>query len=787
MRSGNDRRSASPARHFLDPALVLFPIWVAYFALHVLGIFSNGLADPVIFASPPGADGYPRVAGFRNERGADASGLRVGDRLLRVGSQSLRGAGFFEFDAYAIAAQAEAQTSERPADRVVEVEFQRAGVRQLTQLDVRPAAVPWARVPVLIAGAASAMIVIARTPLGSSARRYALAMMISMLAGTAFKYGSLLQVQLSHWSLLIWGVLSPLAAHRWLSVFPAELSRDRRVDPRWSLFLAAGYGFGRASYVFGGPIPGPLATTVVAVTDLLFFFSIVAVMTHNYRFSSPRGRRKVRWALYGIYVAFLPLAVNSLFRAIYPESAFGALTFSLAILGGTALPIGLLIAIVLDDLWDIDELISATVAYVTLGFVLLAALVTVIPMLADWVTAWTGWNAIVVRAVVGGGFSALATVAVLSLRPMLIRVLLHERAELVVAIARLHDDVAPFEPGVERMLQAGRLLGEVLGPESLLAYFRSDDVFVPVLAVGREMPPPLPAGDQRAAALAPVEDLILLPRWSAGGSSASEIDQAVLATFGAAALVPVRSDGQLQGFFLLGPKASSDLYTEAERIYLRRLVEEVASDASATSAGERGPSEVTAIAVVARSVVAVLQGERVGSGAVVARGGLVLTSLHVVEEPSAVRVRLADGTELAARVEATEPATDLALLVVDATSEELPPILPLARSTQLAPGQPVFAIGSPGTRFGNLHGTITRGVLSAQRELRSPSDPTRTVRVIQTDAALNPGNSGGPLLDERGNVIGIVALRDLDADGISFAVAIEEALEAFPSLADSLR
>ena len=152
-----------------------------------------------------------------------------------------------------------------------------------------------------------------------------------------------------------------------------------------------------------------------------------------------------------------------------------------------------------------------------------------------------------------------------------------------------------------------------------------------------------------------------------------------------------------------------------------------------------------------------------GSGFFVAPDTL-LTNVHVVGRNSSVNIRRASGEVVPARVERTAADVDVALLKIS-SADPNQPTLTMGSTADARVGQEVFAIGSA---LGMFQNTVTRGIVSGIRQ-------TGTATLVQTDAAVNPGNSGGPLIDRSGRVLGIITMGYTDRQGLNFAVGIDHA------------
>jgi serine protease Do len=165
-----------------------------------------------------------------------------------------------------------------------------------------------------------------------------------------------------------------------------------------------------------------------------------------------------------------------------------------------------------------------------------------------------------------------------------------------------------------------------------------------------------------------------------------------------------------------------------------------------------------------------------GTGVVIDPRGYVITNYHVVDGVRKIQVTLADGNTVTATLVANDPETDLAIIKI--ASSDLLPVIEIGTSADLMPGETVIAVGNA---YG-YENTVTQGIVSALHRTVQVSDYQKYVDLIQTDASINPGNSGGPLLNIDGEMVGINVAVRVGAQGIGFAIPIDQALEVAAEL-----
>lgn len=167
-----------------------------------------------------------------------------------------------------------------------------------------------------------------------------------------------------------------------------------------------------------------------------------------------------------------------------------------------------------------------------------------------------------------------------------------------------------------------------------------------------------------------------------------------------------------------------------------------------------------------------------GSGIVIDSRGHIFTSAHLVTGKQAIEVMLQEGVLMEATLVGVDAPSDLALLKIAVPANQPLPALPLRENIQIQVGEEVLAIGSPM----GFQQTVSHGIVSAVDRYVSSAEPRESPPLIQTDAAVNPGSSGGPLVNRCGEVIGLVTGLLSEAKGIAFAVPVSVLTTVMPSL-----
>jgi class 3 adenylate cyclase len=552
--------------------LVLLPVWLVVFALHVKEIRRTGSAQVPVFASPSwDGDRYPTVGGFRLERESSGTGLQVGDRLLRIGDTDLTGVGYFGFDA--IAFDVAGSGLEAP------LAFERAGEPQQITLTLRPSTAPWARIPLSLSFVAIAVIVLLRAP-GSAATRFFFAAFTTFaIFETPFEGGPPLQTYLAYAVFYLVGPLAVTLVIRWMILFPDEVPEARRL-PRGLAWAGLLFLLARLNYVFGGPIPTALVPDAVLLSDAVFFATALFILTWNTVHADPLGRRRVKWVLFGAFVAGVPVLLNVAIEALFglQLARFDQLlnaNYFLAL----AMPLGILIAILRYRLFDIDRIISTTASYSVLAAGVFVGATTVIPPIARGLSAALGLEAESSQLSLSALMAAAAIPVHQWLRPQIDRVFFAERfnaergtADLLLTLSDCADPRAATE-------QVGAGLQRLMRPELCAIYALVEEAYAVVFSEGREVPPSFEADGtlvgvlrQRRAALATTDGR------RASGERLDPFERAALETLKAEVVVPVKQRDTLVAFICLGRKRSGDFYTPTDLSLLTATAEKLSHE-----------------------------------------------------------------------------------------------------------------------------------------------------------------------------------------------------------------
>lgn len=563
--------------HALDAALLalLAPLWALCVALHVVRAVEGRIAWlPVQVEAAP--EGWPVVRGFVAGVAGGAPGLERGDALLRIGGRELRGVGELDFTA--------AAWSELGPDLRAPLTWRHAGAERTGELALAPAPRPLRTLPLTLITGAVVILVFLRTRGGPLGRTVLGAGVAHSLQWAGFFGPVPWQSSLSLATALAGATLTFPLMLRALLLIPAAPRPPTRFGREWPwLFLAMGPAV--ASWLLGRPLPSEAGLRAVFALNIAFGGSALVLLTSRFRRAGAAGRRKLKWLLFGFYVAMLPLVAAAGLAAFDPSLTW---LYEVAAAASVAIPICLCIAIVRDDFLDVDRLLTETAAWTGASLLLLLALLQGIPRLARWLAESGGIDHAAAQALVLAAVAGVGVPARRWLSPLLQRAFFRDRGAIEEALQRLRDELdrAP-DPG--RLLdRLGARLTEIFEPEGCVLYARGEAAFGPVFAAGASVPPAFDAEGPLVALLeeqeAPV-DAARWRRWRRSGLLGREAG-AALDALQPALLVPVRGAEELAAFVCLGPRHSGELYRASEVAWLAALAERASSHLRRASAAE---------------------------------------------------------------------------------------------------------------------------------------------------------------------------------------------------------
>jgi signal transduction histidine kinase/CheY-like chemotaxis protein len=546
----------------------LVPVLLACFALHVQEVRRSGLAQLPVWALADRAGGPPSVGGYRIETDSRDSGLRPGDRLLRVGDADLRGAGTVEFDARALE-----ETGALGTARLV---FERDGVRHETTIRPRARPYAWTRPLVLALGSLLCIAIVLRAPGRPDAQRFALAFLGYAILMAQFYGGPAWQTRLSLW---IWNLGGPLVGFlllRWARLFPAELPAQHRSWVGWPWLGAAGMVAARASYAWGAPIPPPWVAPASQALHGVLMGGTLAILARNYAWAGPIGRRRLKWVLYGAVVSGAPLLAAQLALVVAPDWRHFERAFALGT-AATGLWVGfLLLAIVRAHAFDVDRLLSATASLAVVGAAFLLGAGWALPEAARRLAAHAPLGEDATRLLLMAALLGALVLAHRRLRPWLDGALFPERRIREQGVEQLLRDLAGCGGRDEIVALVAARLDGLFRPDACHVYERTGGGFAPRGAARPAFAaegPLVRALERRPAPLA-----LGGPGFARAVPDLAEAEAAALAAAGVRVLVPLRCGAELAALLALGAPRSGDDYAPGDLTLIGAVAEKASAE-----------------------------------------------------------------------------------------------------------------------------------------------------------------------------------------------------------------
>lgn len=542
-------------------------IWLPCFALHLDASLRGSLAwIPVTIEGAAGPGRLPRVVGFWSPAVEAGTDLEAGDALRAVGGGDLAGHGNL-----ATAARIYAAANGAAA---VPVLVERDGGEREARLPLQPIAYRWRLALLSAACFAVGALAFWRAPRHPAARLLFLALTGYSLH-LAYFWGGGVSRNLLAFAVFAagLGLALPLALRAILS-FPQDLARRDRISRAWPWAFAA-TGVGAASWAFGAPLRSGIGFPLTVGGSVAALALMAVLLAHRYRRTGPIGRRQIKWVVLGAAAAFAPPILCGVAALARPE---WEPLYEISVTAVVLLPLALLVALVRDQLFDVDRLLTAAATFTVLGVLLLGGVIVLVPRIAE------AADGLVDPAVSQPALAMVAALGLLAARarlePWLERRLFPERERFERGAQTLRSELAESEKPAHLFRTLGERLEALLEPDSVVIYGRGEQVFAPLYGSGRAIVPSFDADGVLVLALEQARRLLDVETVTAGGldDPLPLAERGALATMGTELVLPVLLQDRLEAFVCLGSKRSGAAYGATELALLQSVAEKAADE-----------------------------------------------------------------------------------------------------------------------------------------------------------------------------------------------------------------
>lgn len=546
-------------------AASFFIFWALVFGLRVESLVNRDPRPP-FFITSGAEDAIPVLQSFRPGAGADESGLRVGDRLLRLGGHDLTGVGSLTL--FVVAAQAG-----RAGDEVI-VDYERSGVSAAVRVRLAAPSLGWLAMPLSLTWALLAALLLLRSSWTRSSR-YAFGASAGVSLTVAFLGGSYAEMVLSVVAEAIATCALTVFALLFASVFPESMAPDEGVEcppPRWPwLFLVIGPL--EVSRDFGLGLPADIGRISFAICFAAAAAIVWRIFARKSRTAGPVAQREIRIVLTGLLLCVIPSLVGAAL-VLVSDRFVGVVSVGVAV--GGAIPAIWAIAILRFGMFDVDRILGAATTSTIVAVLSLASGLFVQTRLIDGALHALGDASLLVEISLVGLLGAFSVLAYMRIRPYVETVLFPERVALREGVGRLTAELTVCDEPDEIYLTTGEVLHEILEPQSCCIYAVADLGYSAVFSRAGTLPARIPANDPLLVRLAASEQTFEVSRSEIEGASINR--DGALQAFPAGVIVPIRRAQKLLAFIVLGEKRSGDIYTANDLKLLDALARVISAE-----------------------------------------------------------------------------------------------------------------------------------------------------------------------------------------------------------------